>query len=369
MSLITYELVDATVSFPAIPLILNMEGTFTYDTTNLLATKVDITLSGPIPAVIGEFEAYSYTEVFGGIVFSGIAFSALNPPFDDAISLRFLNPFGNSEDPLISFLMQSPAYGSPFYATSVTGYAVPIPTAEADRAHVQQGRLVTVDAAHGVLANDTDPILNDTLTVSGVDGEAANVGRAVAGTYGTLILNADGGYTYLAAHNNHALPADGVGLDTFTYSAQEGAGGPATTTLTVVVTQQNETYLGGTAGVTINGPNRGNAVLDGGAGKDVLIAGKGETVLIGGPGDTLTGGTGKETFVFAPNFGQNTITNFNTYKDTIQLDRSEFADFHAVLEAAHQNGADTVIAYDANDIITLNNVALNHLYANDFHFV
>jgi len=109
-------------------------------------------------------------------------------------------------------------------------------------------------------------------------------------------------------------------------------------------------------------------VLDGGAGNDVLIAQRGETVLIGGPGDTLTGGKGGDTFVFAANFGQNTITNFNTHNDTIQLDRSEFADFHAVLAAAHQNGADTVIAH-GTDQITLTGVQLASLHASDFHLV
>ena len=47
-----------------------------------------------------------------------------------------------------------------------------------------------------MLANDTDADASDVLTVSAVDGQAANVGAAVAGTYGTLTLDADGSYTY-----------------------------------------------------------------------------------------------------------------------------------------------------------------------------
>lgn len=90
-------------------------------------------------------------------------------------------------------------------------------------------------------------------------------------------------------------------------------------------------------------------------------------MLIGGPGDTLTGGNGEDTFVFAPNFGLNRITNFNTDKDTIQLDHSEFANFNAVLAAAHQNGADTVIAHAA-DQITLTGVNITSLHASDFQF-
>jgi YVTN family beta-propeller protein/VCBS repeat-containing protein len=223
--------------------------------------------------------------------------------------------------------------------------------ASPDRAHVDLQHTLSVDAIHGVLANDTDPLFNDTLTVSAVNGQSGNVGHALAGTYGTVTLNADGSYSYTAASNFHFLPEDGVGLDTFTYTARDGAGVTANTTLTFVVTEPDKTYLGGNSGVTINGANVKEAVLDGGAGKDVLLAGKGEAVLIGGPGDTLTGGNGADTFVFAPNFGANTITNFNTEIDKIQLPHSEFANFAQVLADAHQVGANTVIAH-GNDVLS-----------------
>jgi len=111
--------------------------------------------------------------------------------------------------------------------------------------------------------------------------------------------------------------------------AAERTTGSATTTLTIVVTAKGETYLGGVAGTTIHG-GFGNSVLDGGAGADILIAGSGNQVLIGGPGDTLTGGVGKDTFVFAPIFGNNTITDFNPLLDKIQLPSSEFENFAAV---------------------------------------
>jgi Ca2+-binding RTX toxin-like protein len=92
-------------------------------------------------------------------------------------------------------------------------------------------------------------------------------------------------------------------------------------------------------------------MLDGGAGNDVLVAGKGTQVLIGGPGDTLTRGHGSDTFVFAPDFGMNTITKFNPLLDKIQLPASEFANFAAVQSHMQQVGANTVIAYDAASIL------------------
>jgi hypothetical protein len=53
---------------------------------------------------------------------------------------------------------------------------------------------------------------------------------------------------------------------------------------------------------------------------------------------------------------------FNFHKDTLELPKSEFADIATVLGDAHQNGADTIIAHDEHDIITLHNVSLSQLY-------
>ena len=47
-------------------------------------------------------------------------------------------------------------------------------------------------ATGNVLTNDTDVDTGDTKTVSEVNGLAANVATAVAGTYGSLTLVADG---------------------------------------------------------------------------------------------------------------------------------------------------------------------------------
>jgi probable HAF family extracellular repeat protein len=245
--------------------------------------------------------------------------------------------------------------------------ADPPPTVEADRAHLQLHGTLSVNAAHGVLASDTDPIPNDALTVSAVDGEASNVGHALAGSYGALTLNADGSYSYLANRGGLPPPA-GVGIDIFSYTASDGDGGTATSTLTVVVTSPGQTYVGGTAGATIHG-GFGFYVLDGGAGDDTVIAAIGIQVLIGGPNDTLTGGLGLDTFVFAPSFGQNTITNFNPLLDSIQLPKTEFANFAAVEAHAQQVGHNTVITYDAQDTITLTGVSLSSVHAFDFQFV
>jgi VCBS repeat-containing protein len=72
---------------------------------------------------------------------------------------------------------------------------------------VAEDNLLTVDAAHGVLANDND-INGDVLTAVLDHGP----------TYGLLTLNADGSFTYQAQANY-------FGDDSFTYTAHDAYGG------------------------------------------------------------------------------------------------------------------------------------------------
>ena len=142
-----------------------------------------------------------------------------------------------------------------------------------------------------------------------------------------------------------------------------------------MVTSPGQTYVGGTSGTTIQGAF-GLYVLDGGAGNATLTAANGDgAVLIGGPGDTLNGAnSGKDTFVFAGDFGQNTINNYigkaNGNYNVIQLDKSEFANLTAV-KTATQVGSNTVITDPHNhaDTITLTGVSLSSLHFDASHFV
>ena len=98
----------------------------------------------------------------------------------------------------------------------------------------------------------------------------------------------------------------------------------------------------------------GNHALQGGSGNDVLIA-----------------GSGNDTFVFQPNLGHDTISNFKLDTDVIAIDHSVFADFQALLAAAHDDGhGNTVIAPDANNSITVKNVTVAQLvqHQGDFYF-
>ena len=110
---------------------------------------------------------------------------------------------------------------------------------------------------------------------------------------------------------------------TRTAGRADGHGGTDTSTLSIIVTNPNVDYLSG-ANTTLIGGN-GSQVLDGAAGHDVLIGGNSPDVLVGGIGNTMTGGHGPDTFLFRPNFGANTITDFDFHNDAIQLDKSIFS--------------------------------------------
>ena len=137
--------------------------------------------------------------------------------------------------------------------------------------------------------------------------------QAIAGTFGTLTLNADGSYTY-SAPSSDVLPASGVDEDVFTYTARRGRSGvDANSTLTVVVTAAGLTYVAAPVGGSATQPNGGHyAVLDGTAGNAILNAANGVgAALVGGNGDTLNGAnSGKDTFVFMGDFGTNTVNNY-----------------------------------------------------------
>ena len=83
---------------------------------------------------------------------------------------------------------------------------------------LDQGSTATIDAASGVLANDTDVDVGDTLTASVVDDAH----------HGSLSLNGDGSFTYTP-------DATFTGSDTFTYRVNDGTvdSDPVTVTLQV----------------------------------------------------------------------------------------------------------------------------------------
>jgi Ca2+-binding RTX toxin-like protein len=134
----------------------------------------------------------------------------------------------------------------------------------------------------------------------------------------------------------------------------------------------------------------GNDTLIGGSGNDWLqgdewLPGGGNDWLDGGAGnDWLDGGNGDDTFVFRAGSGVDTVEDFDqSYPsptssalahsndhDVIRFENGLFANFDALVASGDmtQSGADVVIKYGATDQVTLLNVNLSQLSANDFVF-
>jgi Ca2+-binding RTX toxin-like protein len=101
---------------------------------------------------------------------------------------------------------------------------------------------------------------------------------------------------------------------------------------------------------------------------NTLVGTAGVDVIEGlGGNDTLTGLGGHDTFVFRTNFGHDTINDFQSGQDSIDIDHTLFPDIAAILNSATPSGSDTIISDAAGDTITLKNVSTVH--ASDFHLV
>lgn len=179
----------------------------------------------------------------------------------------------------------------------------------------------------------------------------------------------------------------GNGFDTadFTYSSAiwtiDLAAGTATSgtsveTLTSIesaVTGSGNDILRGNAEANYLSSGGGNDTLEGGAGDDTLDGGAGTDSLYGEAGaDTLTGGTGNDTFYFATGDGADTIEDFTAgsgVADLIDLTGvGGVEDLSDVLALAYETAGNTTIDFGDGDSITLLNVALTTLHADDFRF-
>ncbi len=285
-----------------------------------------------------------------------------------------LNPVTASDITVMNLLgwdsaSSSPPSSSPpssSLASSSPGLSGPSPlvTAPPTSGHVTDMGGTSIPA-NGVLANASDSNPGAPLIVSSVNGSAANVGSWVAGQFGELLLNADGSYTYYNDHAAGVRSQGGVAMDTFGYAVSDNQGASANSYLTVLVTSDH--YITGPSNSTIEA-GKATTVLNAGAGNMTAIAGSGHQWLFGGPGDKLDAGAGTDTFMFAPNFGNETIKNFNSH-DVIEFPTSLFANYHQVLDSVATIGSHTVITYDAADTITLTHFTAAQLHHHNFFIV
>ena len=122
---------------------------------------------------------------------------------------------------------------------------VPTATDDTDSVADEAGQRT---ATGTVLDNDEVGADQPGVGVTLVQGQAANVGQPIALSYGTLTLNADGGYTYVldAANTDvQALTGSDTLTETATYTMADSDGDPSQATLKITITGDGDITLTG----------------------------------------------------------------------------------------------------------------------------
>lgn len=125
-------------------------------------------------------------------------------------------------------------------------------------------------------------------------------------------------------------------------------------------------------GSTLNMGAGSGIVADGRAGNNTINLQAAAQTAIGGNGCTLNGAAaGGDTFEFYKFCGIDTVNGFiagSTNHDMLAISTKAFADFAHLLGATKQVGNDLLITIDANDQITLKNVALASFTSSNVRF-
>jgi VCBS repeat-containing protein len=192
-------------------------------------------------------------------------------------------------------------------------------------------------------ANDTIPDSSTSIVASSqLSTVAAN------GEQSSNVQESAGGIVYFAPSNQ---PNPNSLQDSFTYKLATSSVDHSTATVSIDVQ--------GPADANAPSPN---VHLVGAQGGDVLFASQQVA--------TMTGASGADTFVFGPSTGTQTISNFETAFDRVEINGTEFGNFTTLQNingAISQHGADTIIHVD-NSSITLANVTATDLTDANFVF-
>ncbi|KQW83051.1 Ig-like domain-containing protein [Brevundimonas sp. Root1279] len=238
-------------------------------------------------AVDPDGNAFSYQLVGGSALNGTVSINAATgaftfnptPGFTGTASFRYLVSDGTASS--------APRTVS-FDVAAGTGAA-------ADAGGTDETTPLSVGAAGGLLANDFAQN-GGALSVTAVAGVAANVGQPVVGTWGTLVVQANGAYVFTPSAAARTLLQGQVVTDTFTYTVTDSVGQTSTASLTITVNGQDGTVITGSG--VLSGTAYGDEIT-GGAGYDVLIGNGGNDILRGGAGaaNELYGGLGNDTYI------------------------------------------------------------------------
>jgi Ca2+-binding RTX toxin-like protein len=114
----------------------------------------------------------------------------------------------------------------------------------------------------------------------------------------------------------------------------------------------------------------GNDTLYGMTGNDKLFGGPGADVLDSGPGkDIVYGGAAPDVFLFDQLDDRVTIKDFSLNADTIRIDKSLARKFKKLKAIADEYKDGVKLDFHGDDLLIIENVALNRLKKIDFDFV
>ncbi len=250
------------------------------------------------------------------------------------------------------------------YRYSLEGVTVNLLTGTGSGGDAEGDTLVNIENIKGSAYDDV---------LTGDDG----VNR-LNGMSGADKLYGMGGDDYIVTGGGYDYVDGGAGIDTVTY---EDSWDRVVVNLTTGINKYGEAsrdvlinvenIVGSIYDDKITGDGNANR-LTGNDGNDVLNGMGGIDYLFGGLGnDTMTGGTEADVFVFEASFGADTITDFwagATRTDRIWLKGVGFDDFGDILANAVDTAAGAVITIEGHGSITLSNVTVAQLHADDFIF-
>jgi len=232
---------------------------------------------------------------------------------------------------------------------------------------------------------DSASVNDDPLTVTGTAGEDLLTGANnddvisgfggadeiygldgdddIAGGTGADLIYAGGGDDTVLGQGQDDIIFGEAGLDSIAGgSGNDEIHGGADNDL--LAGQGNNDTVYGDAGDDVITGDAGLDALFGGDGDDVMDGGLGGDLLDGGTGnDTMTGGNHADTFVFGLGYDADTVTDYETGIDKIEIDdalwgggltASQVADTYATLDVTG-----TIVTFDfgTGDILELQNSA------------
>ncbi|MGV3552416.1 calcium-binding protein [Rhizobium sp.] len=223
------------------------------------------------------------------------------------------------------------------------------------------GRIIVSDDGYAIATGSgNDKIMNDGRIIGVITGGNGNdTINLIGGTVKGQILGGAGNDTLVTDKASHKLVENaGEGDDTVKSSV--------TYKLSAEVERLTLTGSGdidgtGTATANILRGNSGDNVLKGLAGADELYGGKGN--------DRLFGGDDVDMFHFSTGDGKDTIADFVTLVDDVDLSGwKAIQDFMQLFNHAKNDGDGNVVIKAGGDSLTILNMQKGDLDANDFLF-